>query len=80
MEKEKELKCIFTNCNSSEEVTELSQTRLISIAGASEKREDDFSEVIEKLKTDGVVLASHRSRVSTHTSTSHIARFLKKKH
>ena len=36
--------------------------------------------MIEKLKTDGVVLASHRSCVSAHTSTSHIARFLKKKH
>ena len=45
-----EVKCIFTNCNSSEEVTELSQTRLISIASASEKREDDFSEVIEKFQ------------------------------
>ena len=77
MEHDVELKCIFENCSKSgEEIKPLSEVRLQSIACASEERADKFSETVERLKANGVVLASYRSGVSTYTSWNHIVRYL----
>ena len=75
MELDVELKCIFENCSKSgEEIKPQSEVRLQSIVCASKERADKFSETVEHLKANGVVLAIHRSCVSTYTSSNHIAR------
>ena len=67
MEHDVELKCIFENCSKSgKEIKPLSEIRLQSITWASEECADKFSETVERLKANGVVLASHRSCFNIH--------------
>ena len=72
MEHDVELKCIFENCSKSgEEIKPLSEVRLQSIACASEERADKFSETVERLKANGVVLASQKLCFNIHIVESH---------
>ena len=80
MEQDTELMCTFTNCSKgNEEIKQLSQVRLDSIARARKEHRDNFWEIVDRLKTDGVVSASQRSFISTCMSVSYVATYLKQK-
>ena len=71
------LTCIFPACKGlkKQPVKELTDVRISSIEKASIERNDGFYvNVVEKLKADGIPLASHRDCVSTYTSAHHYSR------
>ena len=71
------LQCIFCRETGKQNIKQLSEERLWSVKSASERQQDNFFGTVEKLKRDGLVIASHRACISSYTSKTHTDRYLK---
>ena len=56
----------------------MSDERMQSVTHSSIKRENNFNARLNSLKAEGVILACHRSCVSSYTSQHHIDRYVRK--